>query len=103
MAQDPAFTWLREGAGFLELDVRVAPRSSRDAVLGVHDGALKIALSAPPVDGEANAALVAFFAKALRVPKSAVVLVRGERGRSKTLRIADVDRRAVESLVVRTT
>lgn len=91
--------WVREGEGFLELDVRVAPRSSRDAVLGVHDGALKIALSAPPVDGEANAALVAFFAKALRVPKSSVVLVRGERGRSKTLRIANADRRILEALI----
>lgn len=84
--------------GTVDFDVRVAPRASRAAILGVHDGALKIALTAPPVDGEANAALVAFLAKALGVPKSAVVIVRGERGRSKTLRVAGVDAAAVAAL-----
>ncbi len=77
-----------ERSGGVEFDVRVAPRSSRDAVLGVHDGAFKIALTAPPVDGEANAALVAFVAKAMDVPRSTVTLARGEKSKRKTLRIA---------------
>lgn len=83
----------------VEVDVRVVPRSSREAVVGEHDGALKIALTAPPVDGEANAALVAFVAKALRVPKSSVSLVRGERSKQKTLSIVGVDVAAVRALL----
>lgn len=76
----------------VEVDVRVAPRASRAALLGVHDGSLKIALTAPPVDGEANAALVAFVAKALGVSKSSVAIVRGDKSKNKTLRIAGATR-----------
>jgi uncharacterized protein (TIGR00251 family) len=65
--------------------VRVAPRSSRDAILGAHDDALKVALTAPPVEGEANAALCAFIAKRVGVAKRDVSIVRGEHGRAKTL------------------
>ena len=68
----------REDAGAVVFSVRVAPRASRSAVLGVHEGALKVALTAPPVDGAANAALVAFLAKALGVAKrDVVILTRG--------------------------
>lgn len=69
------------------MQVLAQPRASRDAIVGVHDGQLKVALKAPPVDGEANAALIAFFAKALRVPKRAVSLVQGESSRRKTVRV----------------
>jgi len=87
----------REGS--VDVDIRVLPRSSREAIVGIHDGALKIALSAPPVDGEANAALVAFLAKSLGVPKSAVSIVRGERGRSKTIRVASCTPERIRALV----
>lgn len=90
---------LVERAGRVEVDVRVVPRSSREAVVGEHDGALKVALTAPPVDGEANAALVAFVAKALRVPKNAVSLIRGEKSKQKTLAIVGVDAAAVRALL----
>lgn len=88
-----------ERGGGVEVDVRVVPRSSREAVVGEHDGALRIALTAPPVDGEANAALVAFVARALSVPKASVRIVRGERSKRKTLAIAGVDAAAVRALV----
>ena len=70
--------------------VRVAPRASRTCVLGVHQEALKVALCAPPVDGKANAALIQFLAKQLKVPKRAVTLVRGQTGRDKLLRVEGV-------------
>ncbi len=82
--------WAREGAGGAVLEVLVQPRASRTRVVGEHDGRLKIQLAAPPVDGEANAALVAFLADALAVKKGDVALLAGEAGRRKRVRIAGV-------------
>lgn len=77
-------------ASGVRLSVKVQPRSSREALLGVHDGALKIALTAPPVDGEANAALIAYLAGALGVPKRSVRIVRGETSKTKTVEVDGV-------------
>jgi uncharacterized protein (TIGR00251 family) len=82
--------WLREEGGALTLELLVQPRASRTRVAGEHDGRLKVQLAAPPVDGEANAALVEFLAGALHVRKSEVVVRRGETGRRKTVRITGV-------------
>ncbi|UJR86406.1 DUF167 domain-containing protein [Sandaracinus amylolyticus] len=90
---------IEEGPGLVRFDVRVAPRSSRDAILGVHDGAMKVALTAPPVEGEANAALVALLAKKLGVAKRDVVLVRGETSRAKRVEVRGVGADAVRALV----
>ena len=80
--------WLRAEPGGLLLEVLVQPRASRTRVAGEHGGRLKIHLAAPPVEGEANAALVAFLAGALRVRRSDVTIVRGQAGRRKTVRVA---------------
>jgi len=66
------------------------PRASRVAIVGVHDGALKVALTAPLVEGAANAALVKFLSKKLHVPKRAIEIVHGDHGRNKTLRIQGI-------------
>jgi uncharacterized protein (TIGR00251 family) len=79
--------WLREVPGAVILEVLVQPRASRTRVAGTHDGRLKVQLAAPPVDGEANAALVEFLAGALGVRKADVTIERGEAGRRKTLRV----------------
>ena len=81
----------------ITFDVVVTPRASRDALLGVRAGALRVSLTAPPVEGAANAALVAMLAKALSVPKRAVSVLRGERGRSKTMRVEAVTVEAVRA------
>jgi len=81
-------TTLRDGR--LLVDVHVVPRASKSAVVGVHDGCLKVMLDAPPIDGEANRALVALFAKLLKRSKRDVTLVRGEASRKKTLALAGV-------------
>jgi len=80
--------WLREEAGGLVLELLVQPRASRTRVVGEHDGRLKVQLAAPPVDGEANAALVRFLAGALGVRQGDVTVARGETGRRKTVRVA---------------
>lgn len=82
--------WARDEAGGVVLEVLVQPRASRTKVVGEHDGRLKIQLAAPPVDGEANAALVEFLAGALRVRKGDIAIVRGDTGRRKTVRVAGV-------------
>src|SRR5512140_1825945 len=82
--------WARDGAGGVVLEILVQPRASRSRVVGEHDGRVKIQLAAPPVDGEANAALVAFLAEALGVKKADVALLAGETGRRKRVRVAGV-------------
>ena len=86
----PPLPWLREGAGGAVLELVVQPRASRTRVVGEHDGRLKVQLAAPPVDGEANAALLAFLADALSVKRADVALLAGETGRRKRVRIAGV-------------
>ncbi len=77
--------------GGLEIAIRLTPTGGRDRIEGVanHDGqpCLKVRVSAPPVDGAANRALVAFLAKSLGVPRSSVTFISGEKSRIKRLRI----------------
>ena len=81
-------TWYREDSDGVTFSVRVMPRASRSEIVGFHDGALKIRVAAPPVEGAANTELVKFLAKQFRVPRSAVTLASGANSRSKTIRIA---------------
>lgn len=76
---------IREVNAGAELCVRVLPRSSRCMVAGVQDGCLKIKLTSPPVDGQANAECCAFIAKCAGVPKTNVCIVRGHTSRRKVL------------------
>jgi uncharacterized protein (TIGR00251 family) len=80
--------WLREEGAGVVLELLIQPRASRTRVVGEHDGRLKVQLAAPPVDGEANDALVEFLAGALGVRKADVTIARGETGRRKTVRVA---------------
>lgn len=86
---------LVERDGGVTFEVRVQPRATRAArggaaLVGLHDAALKVALTAPPVDGAANAALIAFIAEVLGVPKRRVQIVRGDKSRQKVVRVADI-------------
>ena len=80
--------WARDEAGAVVLEILVQPRASRTRAVGEHGGRLKVQLAAPPVDGEANAALVEFLAGALSVRRADVTLLRGDTGRRKTVRVA---------------
>jgi uncharacterized protein (TIGR00251 family) len=90
---------LTERDGGVTFAVRVMPRASRDAIEGEHDGALKIRLTAPPVEDRANDALRRLLAERLNVPVSAVRIVAGEKSRTKRVLIAGVTRaQAIEAL-----
>jgi uncharacterized protein (TIGR00251 family) len=78
--------------------VRVQPRASRDAIEGEHAGALKVRLTAPPVDDRANEALVRLLAERLNVPRSAVRIVSGEKSRTKRVAVAGLTREQVVAL-----
>jgi len=80
--------WEQQGNDVL-LRVRVQPKASRNAWHLTSEGRLRIALTAPPVEGEANSALIAFLSKTLLVPKARLQLEHGQKSRDKTIRIAD--------------
>jgi len=82
-------TWYREDSAGVTFAVRVVPRASRSELAGLHDGALRIRVAAPPVEGAANQELVSFLAKRFKVSKAAVTLVSGSNSRNKIIRIAD--------------
>lgn len=81
---------ISERDGALWVDVQVSPRASKSAVLGEHEGALKVALAAPPVDGAANRALIELLSDVLGVPRRDITLVRGEASKRKTVAIRGV-------------
>jgi uncharacterized protein (TIGR00251 family) len=78
--------------GQLVLRVQVVPRASRSAVVGEHNGLLRVRIAAPPVDGAANEELVRLLARKFEVPRSAVTIVAGQSARTKQVRITDVKR-----------
>jgi uncharacterized protein len=65
------------------LEVSVQPRASRSEIVGLHDGRLRLRIAAPPVDGAANAEVIAVLAKTLGVSKSQIDIVSGQTGRRK--------------------
>jgi uncharacterized protein (TIGR00251 family) len=81
---------ITERDGAVTFAVRVQPRAKKNAVLGELGDAGKIALTAPPVEGRANQACIAFLAELLGVPRSAVSIVSGQSGRNKLVRVEGI-------------
>lgn len=83
-----AATWVKNGQQQqLQLKVLLQPKASRDDIIGLHGDELKIAITAPPIEGKANAHLVKFVAKQCGVAKSRVSITKGELNRHKTLTV----------------
>ena len=76
----------------MDLAVRVIARAGRSEIGGLRDGALIVRLAAAPVDGAANAELIALLSTALGIPKRDITIVGGERSRTKRIRITGIDR-----------
>ena len=81
---------IRSTPSGVELDVHVIPRARKTEIAGLREQAIGIRLAAPPVDGAANDALVAFVAEWLAVPRRAVHILSGERSRRKRLSVDGV-------------
>ncbi len=76
--------------------VRVHPRARKNAITGIVGEALKLSLTAPPVEGKANQAVIEFFADLFAIPRSSVTIASGETSRNKMVRICGLTRAAVE-------
>jgi len=82
---------VEEKKGDLFFRIFVQPKSSKNMVAGIHGDALKVKITAPPVDGAANAMCVKFFSKFLGVSKSSIEIVSGQTGRNKRVRVVLTD------------
>lgn len=83
------------------LAVRVTPRASKNEISEVlNDGTVKVRLTAPPVEGKANSALIAFLAEVIGVPQSKIEIVAGETGRDKLVSILDLDPQTVHRRIL---
>lgn len=81
---------VKENADGVTFAVRVLPRSSRNEIVGEAEGVLKIKLTAPPVEGAANKALIEFLSGKLKVAKSRISIITGQSGRSKVVAVAGI-------------
>lgn len=82
----------RENAKGVSFKVRLQPRASKNEIMGLQEDALKIRLTSPPVEGEANQACIEFFAELFNKAKSAVVITGGHKCRNKTLEIQGINK-----------
>jgi uncharacterized protein len=80
--------------------VRVQPRASRSGVAGEVDGALRIRLAAPPVDGEANEELVNLLAKLLDIPRRQVEIISGLKSKNKVVRVSGISAETCKKLII---
>jgi uncharacterized protein len=87
---------LQESAKGISFAIKVHPRARKNVITGVVGGALKLALTAPPVEGKANRAVIEFFADLFAIPRSSVTIASGETSRNKVVRVSGLSRAAVE-------
>lgn len=73
--------------GGVRLHLFIQPKSSKNEIVGLHNDLLKIKLTAQPIDGKANEALIEFLADYFDIPKRHIILVRGDTGRNKTVEL----------------
>jgi uncharacterized protein (TIGR00251 family) len=79
---------IKESGGAATFAIKVHPRAKKNAITGVLGDALKVSLTAPPIDGRANDACIEFFANLLKVPRSSVTIASGEGSRNKVIRVS---------------
>lgn len=91
---------IAERAGGVVFTVRIQPRASRDAIAGEMEGAIKIRLTAPPIEDRANESLRRFLAARLNIPFSAVRIAAGEKSRIKRIEIQGVTSSQVHALLI---
>ena len=88
---------LSVASGVVCLSITVQPRASKTGLAGLQEGRLKIRIAAPPVDGEANGELIRFLARLFALPKTAVSILQGQRGKQKRVRLAGVSLESVRA------
>jgi uncharacterized protein (TIGR00251 family) len=92
---------IHEHDGGVTIAVKVHPRANKDSITGEIGDALKLSLTAPPVEGRANEACIEFFAKLLKVPRSSVTIASGRSSRNKTIRVVGLTAAALRQRIGR--
>jgi len=90
---------LTDNNGSITLTVRVVPRASKSEIVGEHQGALKVRIASPPVDGAANAELIKLLAKRLGVSKSDIEIVAGQTSKTKRVRISNISIAGIKEVI----
>ena len=90
-----------EKDGSISFKVQVVPRASRSEIVGEHNGALRVRIAAPPVDGAANEELIHTLARALRVKRGAIEIAAGQTSKTKQVRVTGASPRDLERLLSR--
>lgn len=83
---------ITETDGGIRFEIRVQPRSSQNQIIGAVGDAIKVKLTAPPVEGQANQSLIAFLADVFSVPKRNVSIIKGDTSRNKIVEIQGIDK-----------
>lgn len=91
---------IRENKQGVFFKIKVQPRASKNEVAGLVGDALKVRLTSPPVDGEANEACIKFFADTLSIPKSSVEIINGHTSRTKTIFIKGLNKLLVQAKIL---
>jgi len=88
-----------EAEGHVRFAVHVQPRAGRNEISGVHGRAIKVRLTAPPVEGAANQALIELLSRRLGVPKSSIRILRGQSSRRKAIEVQGITAAALRAIV----
>jgi len=88
-----------EKEGAVIFDVRVVPRASKSEIIGEHDGALKVRIASPPVDGAANLELIRVLAKKLGVSRNDIEIISGGTSKNKRIRVTNLSQSKLEELI----
>ena len=87
---------VQESAKGVAFAIKVQPRARKNAIIGVVGDIVKLALTAPPVDGRANQAVIEFLAELFEIPRASITIASGETSRKKVVRIAGLSKQVVE-------
>ncbi|MCK5340508.1 MAG: YggU family protein [Desulfobulbaceae bacterium] len=89
----------QDKSGGIALTVHVQPKASRNRIIGLHGDALKISITAPPVEGKANKAIISFLAGLFHIPKSAITLKSGQQSRTKRFLLSRISPDEVRDII----
>ena len=95
-------SWIREKDGSIIIDVLVSPKAQKNQIVGIHDNRLKVKVAAPPVDGKANAELISFLAEVIGIRTYQIEIESGHTNKKKTLKLTEVTKETVESIIKET-
>ena len=90
---------IEEIKGGVRLHLFVQPKASKNEVVGPHNGEIKIKITSPPVDGEANAGLIEYLSKLFKIPKRDITLIKGETNRHKAVELTGITLEKAQELL----